>query len=357
MGQPVQTRLNNFDFLRLFLAVVVIFSHSFPLGVGSDANEPFIRITHGQTTSGTIAVNFFFIMSGYLIAASFVHSAGVLDYLRRRVRRIYPGFIASMLFCALVIVPLAGGVLTGHNRLINLIVDSLLLHPFSQTGAFSTNPYPNKVNGSVWTISFEFGCYLGLLILGVTGALSRRRVVLGIFLGSVILNIWRLHVVAMTPSLGANWAKFIPMYLAGVMAYLYRDRIRYTRNGSIVCCFALLAASAVPFAWVALFPFAGAYLLFWIAFSPSIRLSDAAKYGDFSYGTYLYAFPLQQMIVRVWAGPMNPMLLFLLATPLALLFAIASWHFIERPFLRMGKTPYPKQKAIILVPLSVPLRS
>jgi peptidoglycan/LPS O-acetylase OafA/YrhL len=315
-------------------------------------------ITHGQSTGGTVAVNFFFIMSGYLITASFLHSTSILDYLGKRVRRIYPGFVVSMLFGALVAVPLGGGVLTGHHKLFNFVVNSLQLREFSQIGAFSRNPFPNAVNGSVWTIFFEFGCYLGVLILGVTGALARRHLVLGIFLGSVLVSIafdvWQPQIpVSRLARLGAlfgdpsRWAQFIPVYLAGVIAYLYRDQIRYTRNWGILCCFALLAACFVPFAWAALFPFAGAYLLFWTAFHPSIRLYHGAKFGDFSYGTYLYAFPLQQMIVVAWAKPMNPYLLFLLSTPVALLFAIASWHLIERPFLQMGRMPRPKPKAAI----------
>ena len=97
---------NNFDFLRLFLAILVIFSHCYPLGVGTEANEPFIRLTHGQATGGAIAVDLFFIMSGYLITASVLRSEGIRDFLSKRVRRIYPGYMITMLLWALVIVPL-----------------------------------------------------------------------------------------------------------------------------------------------------------------------------------------------------------------------------------------------------------
>jgi peptidoglycan/LPS O-acetylase OafA/YrhL len=92
-----------------------------------------------------------------------------------------------------------------------------------------------------------------------------------------------------------------------------------------------------PFVWAAAFSVAGAYLPFWVSFHPAIPLNRAAKFGDFSYGTYLYAYPIQQTIVGAWDKPMNPYLLFVLATPPALVSAVASWR-LKRPFLRLRTT-------------------
>src|SRR5271154_4636955 len=113
---PVRTigvfegRRNNLDFVRLFLAILVIFSHSYPLGLGTEKNEPFMLATNGQITGGSIAVDCFFILSGFLIAHSFIYSNSLLDYFRKRVFRIYPAFIVAMLFGALLIAPIAGAV-------------------------------------------------------------------------------------------------------------------------------------------------------------------------------------------------------------------------------------------------------
>jgi peptidoglycan/LPS O-acetylase OafA/YrhL len=333
-------RRNNFDFLRLVLAVLVIFSHSYPLGTGLETSEPFLGLTGGQTTGGTIAVNLFFIMSGYLITASFLHSSSILDYLGKRVRRIYPGFIAAMLLAALLVLPVAGGVLTGgglRGKLLNFLGHTVRLAEPSYIGAFLKNPYPTEVNGSIWTIRFEFECYLGLMILGLCGLLSRRRLMAGIFFGVVLVGIG--FSAAHLQIRGTYWSRLLPMYLAGVVAYLYRDEIRYTWRGGLACMAVLLVACFVPFAWAAVFPFAGTYLLFWIAFNPSVRAHHAAKFGDFSYGTYLYAFPVQQMIMEAWGKPLNPLFLFLVAVPLTLAVAVASWHFVERPFLKPRRLP------------------
>jgi peptidoglycan/LPS O-acetylase OafA/YrhL len=107
----------------------------------------------------------------------------------------------------------------------------------------------------------------------------------------------------------------------------------------MACIAGLAVACFVPFAWAGLFPLAGTYLLFWIAFNPSIKLHGAAKFGDFSYGTYLYAFPIQQMIMRAWGRPVNPLILFVEAVPVTLVFAIASWYLVEYPFLRLRPRP------------------
>ena len=108
MKTVFDSRENNLDFVRLSLAVLVIFSHSFPLGNRTEHLEPVVRLTHGQSTAGVIAVDAFFIISGFLITNSFLRSRSVWDYFRKRIARIYPGFLACMLVCALIVAPLAG---------------------------------------------------------------------------------------------------------------------------------------------------------------------------------------------------------------------------------------------------------
>ena len=340
-------RSNNFDFLRLSLAILVIFSHSFALGLGSELTEPFRIFSHGQTTGGAIAVNCFFIMSGYLIAASFLRSSNWRSYLGKRVRRIYPGFIAAMLLCMFVIVPISGGALSGSapvGRLLNFIGHTLWLRESTYSGVFQLNRYPSVINGSIWSIPFEFWCYIGVMILGLRGLLSRRKLMLSLFAVSVLVSIaFQVFQLKISGSIFGLvfgyppfWARLIPLFLAGTLFYLYKDKIRYNVRGALLCGAVLVTSCFVPFAFGAVFPFAGGYLVFWFAFNKSIRLYNVGKLGDFSYGTYLYAFPLQQLIVHAFGGAVNPFVLFLLATPLTLAFAIGSWFAIEEPFMKFN---------------------
>src|SRR4051794_11831245 len=94
-------RSNNFDFFRLAMATLVIYSHTFPLLYGSNQGiEPLARVTGGQLTFGALAVDVFFIISGFLITMSWQHSRGTFDFLKRRLRRIAPAYLCAMLLMA-----------------------------------------------------------------------------------------------------------------------------------------------------------------------------------------------------------------------------------------------------------------
>jgi len=336
---------NNFDFLRLALAVLVIFSHSFPLGVGSEIHEPLRVLTHGQMTFGAFAVDLFFVMSGFLIAGSAERSRNLGAFLKKRVARIYPAFVVSAILMALVVLPLAGGTFAGAHwlaRLWDFVLQTLRLQEFHVQSAFAHNPYPGVLNGSVWSIQYEFWCYLGVAMMAAVGLLRRRGWVLTCFAASVAIGAasqtqgWILGgkfagVVLGSPQL---WARLLPYYLAGVAFYLFRDRIRLHAQGALLALITLLAASWVHVGWAAVFPVAGAYLVFYVAFAQWIPLQRVGRFGDFSYGTYLYAFPIEQLLVMKFGHTVAPWMLFAIAAPLTLLFAVVSWYAVERRFLR-----------------------
>jgi peptidoglycan/LPS O-acetylase OafA/YrhL len=363
-GCPMKTvfdnRDNNLDFLRLLFAVVVIFSHSFPLGAGREDIEPLMQLTAGQTTFGTVAVDAFFIISGFLITHSYVRSRSVGVYFKKRIERIYPGFVVCMLICALVVAPLAGAgsAFPLASRVLNFAAATSFLREFSYVHAFALNPN-GAINGSVWSISYEFSCYIAIAILGVGGLLRRRGRLFILFCASLGLltitsclvglcrrDILNLPVILDHPIF---WDKvllrgpLVPAYLAGVIFYLYRDRIPHSvlLAGLSVCILGF--SCAVPGSWQLCFPLAGTYLLFWLAFHARVTLHRFGRFGDFSYGTYLYAFPIQQLLVQHHGGEMNPYSLFVIATPLSVLAAVASWHCVEKWFLSRAhrKTPEP----------------
>jgi peptidoglycan/LPS O-acetylase OafA/YrhL len=338
------TRRNNLEFVRFSLAVLVILSHSFPLATGSETNEPFILATHGQTTGGTIAVNLFFVLSGFLIANSFLSSRSLWSYLSKRVRRIYPGFIVTMLVGALLVAPLASASSPFHTagaRVGNFVLSCLRLREFDYLHAFASNPAPGAINGSLWSISYEFWCYIGVAVLGLVGILQRRSLVLGIFCLSLVVS-FLFAIKGWAPGgsfLGAIfgyppfWARLLPMYLAGVVFFLHRDRIPHRGYIAAGALGVLVVAAYIPLAWAVCFPLAGTYLLFWFGYHPGIRLVNFGNRGDFSYGTYLYAFPIQQLVMRFVGHQISPYLLSAIAAPLTLMAAILSWHMVEKRFV------------------------
>jgi peptidoglycan/LPS O-acetylase OafA/YrhL len=343
------SRENNFDFIRLTMALLVIFSHSYPLATGFGTDEFFFRITRAQLSGGSIAVDVFFFVSGYLITSSFQHSKSVWVYLKKRVFRIYPAFIALSLVDLVIVLPLSRGHLIGGSptQVWLFLWEIISLNEFISVGAFKSNPLSGVINGSLWTIRYEFFCYLGLAILGVFGFLLSKRRTLLLFCLSLIATICitsfglspyglkNLH-----PAGSENldfFLRLVPMYLSGVVAYLYRDRIRLNLLWAALACLVLFVAVWITNGMLTAMPLAGSYLSIFVAYHPKIHFHHFARFGDFSYGTYLYAFPVQQVIVCMAKGVISPLLLFALATPVTLTIAVISWHLIEKRFLSQSR--------------------
>jgi peptidoglycan/LPS O-acetylase OafA/YrhL len=329
---------NNFDALRLGFAVLVIFSHSFALLHGSDDTDPLMLFSR-QVPLGAVALDAFFVISGYLVTHSLLHSRGPLDYLVRRARRIYPGFIVACLVSGLVVAPLAvrdAATAFEPGVLARLVAGALVLHGLFVEHAFPDNPFPHAINGSLWSIPYEAWCYVGLLALGLTRLLRPRSAALLFGLSVVVSVVFEVFkpTIPVGP-LGhvfgwpAIWARLIPFYLAGTVYYFYRDSVPLTNVGAVLALLGLVAGALFPPGLTPALPILGSYLIFWFAFHPRISLSKAAKYGDFSYGVYLYAFPIQQLLVSAVPG-LRPLSLFAISTPLSVLSGVLSWHLVEK---------------------------
>lgn len=345
---PEALRSNNFDFLRFALASLVIFSHSFALIHGSDDSEPLMRLTHGGIHSGALAVNWFFVISGFLITYSYLRGRGFLDFFRKRALRIYPGFIAAVLFCAFMVAPFVAAdpwATLSKSQMVQVLKSCLFLQSYKAPSTFPDNPI-HALNGSLWSISYEWWCYVGVALLGVAGLLKYRRLVLGLFVGSMAFSL-AFSVLDLNPGgsilgviFGAPrfWARLLPYYLAGMVFCLYKDDIAYSWKAAVVAGLVLVASVFVPHALVITLPIAGTYILFWIAFNGWFRVPHWASHGDFSYGIYLYAFPLQQLLLY-WIPSLTPLRLLALSLPVSVFFGFLSWHLVERRFMAKKRKP------------------
>ena len=336
-GAPTQGRGNNFDVLRVVLAALVLFSHSFPLVAGTNDAEPFFRLTSGQLTGGELAVDFFFVISGYLITGSWLASRSTDDYLRKRIRRIYPGYLVCLAVSAVITAMCAGPRAREYASTVLLYQKDTLLEGIvllkylllDNAAAFAANPWAHASNGSLWTLQPELYCYLIVAGLGVTGALRRRPVALFwvVLFGGYLLQL--LH----TGNVQNSFWRLVLYFGAGALFFLHRDRVRFGHPVLVaVAASAIVAGLVVPPLLLFTLPVAGSYLLLSFAFSKRIRLHGFAKHGDISYGLYLYAFIVQQAIVYA-LGVRAPLLLFVIALPITCTFAWLSWRYVERPLL------------------------
>jgi peptidoglycan/LPS O-acetylase OafA/YrhL len=179
-------RANNDGLLRRLLAILVICSHSYPWLQGNNDREPDMVLAGGRVTGGELAVNGFLILSGFLIAQSWVRSRGAANNFRKRVARIYPGFVVAVLFSGLVAARYLAsdrGLFWTEFSATESLLSTLNLE-FEVPKPFSGLPVPG-VNGSPWWILFEFFCYVGMAAIGVCGVLRRRRLVACAFLASL----------------------------------------------------------------------------------------------------------------------------------------------------------------------------
>jgi peptidoglycan/LPS O-acetylase OafA/YrhL len=354
LTSPLPT--NNFDFLRFAFASLVVLSHSYPLASGSEAREPLMLATRGQLTLGTLAVDCFFIISGFLILHSWLAQPDPLRYLTKRVMRIYPAFLIVATLDAFVVAPVfstAGYQLVDPQFVARFVLNALRLEALTPGPSFQTNPASGTVNGSLWSISYEFWCYIGVLVLGIAGYAAARKPLAWALLASLAVSFvfqWK-HLTPGGRLLGQIfgfppfWARLLPFFLVGMAFYAYRDKVRLNGLGALAAAAALVAAVWIPYGLVFVLPLAAAYLIFWFAFLPLPRLARFAKGGDFSYGIYLYSFPLLQIVAYCWGGPMASPVLFLIGWPVALLFAFFSWHLVEKHCIRLAKTRAPVRAA------------
>jgi peptidoglycan/LPS O-acetylase OafA/YrhL len=357
---PSDITRNNFGALRLLLALLVIYSHSYPLSGGRSVIDGLMRISNHQMDCGSLAVDGFFVISGFLLAHSWTLNPGWSRFMGRRTRRILPGYFAAMLYCAFVVAPVAfspwQNAFSGL-QMAGTFVRALLLTSYPESRRiFSTNPYPFALNGSLWTIQFEFTCYVLLAIAGALGLVRKRSVVLSTFsllLASLGLQLfhpgqeldWPIAHGALRCAdllFAGNlweWPRLLAFFWAGVTFHSWRNHIPRSWPLAAGACAAIVLSTMFGKLALAL-PIAGTYLLMWIAYHPGLRLEHFGRRGDFSYGTYLYAFPLQQLAVH-WLPGIYPLALFGISAPGAIVAGAISWHAVEKRFVRHPATSIP----------------
>lgn len=333
-------RENNFNLLRLVLASLVIIGHSPDLVIGSDSGEPSTMML-GAISLGELAVDGFFLLSGYLILQSWHSQPNAWSFLKKRVLRIYPGYLAAGLICAFLVGPL-GASPSQYFASMDfgaLLGSLLLLQVPAVPEVFSGQPNPG-INGSMWTISREFMCYLLVLALGVVGALRVRHFWLG--LTAAVLAALVFLKLSYLPSHGLRLWSF---FLAGGCYYLYRERVCYDWRLALILasinaiCLLSWRLSELALATV------GGYVLFYLAGKRFHVLSGFNRFPDVSYGVYLYGWPIQKLLV--WYFPtLSHWELSVLALMAALLVGTGSWYLIEKPALRFKEAATGLKRAI-----------
>ncbi len=331
-------RENNFNLLRMIAASMVMFSHSYALS-GHLRDEPLSIASAFRTDVATVGVTIFFAISGFLIAQSLTRTPSLAAYAVARGLRILPGLALATLLC--VAVGWAATTLTTaeywHHALTwrFLLGTPVLLLIDRLPGVFEANPLPLGINGSLWTIPVEAWCYVAAAVFAAIGVLRRRALMLGLVVIALVANVLIPEIVySAMPDRGLGLIPvLIGTFLFGAWLFVERDRVPVSRVLAIVAIvIAIAAADSRYFMYAYVIAIAYAALVF--ALHPRLHVAAYLRLGDYSYGTYVLAFPIQQLLV--WRfGIAQPLALFALTFVVTLPLASLSWHYIEKPALAL----------------------
>nr|NLI51418.1 acyltransferase [Propionibacterium sp.] len=342
IGVPLNAKRNSLNLVRLVLASSVIVHHSFPLTDPSYLGPNLL----GDGLGGWAVIGFF-ALSGYLITGSrWGKSFG--DYLMLRIARLYPAFLVCMVLTSLVFAPLnywhVKGSLQGFwstpTTPFNYVFANigLKMNVYDVAGTPLGVPYPRAWNGSLWSLYYEFFCYLLVGVLGIF-AIARRS-------PWPMLAAWAVATAArvffgqLAPYWGAGWdmeylTKLVPYFFAGGVLHTLKRRVGMHWLLALASAAAFLGLLVVNTRWGGQVGsvFAAYFLLYLGHVLPS---PNWVRVHDISYGMYIYGFPTQQLVMT-FAPQVGFWGLIATATAGAAVLAAASWFWLESPIINRAR--------------------
>lgn len=340
-----ERQTNNFDFLRLLAASLVVVGHASTVLYNKPFEWDITGILTGISMPKT-GVMIFFVISGYLVTGSSERRKSIVDFFLARVFRIFPAVIVLILLTVFILGPLVttysySEYFSSETTWRYLQNMSLFRMYYHLPGVFENNVYPGSVNASLWTLPYEFTCYLFIAALSVIYLLRNKWAVLVIFLFcfTAFLLFREENNKIVIPVLGIDFKNFTILFLyfmSGSVYYLFRKNIPLNIYGlllSLLFCLAMRQGVVKQEFYVFVLP----YIVLWIAFTRHIPFQRAGRWGDFSYGLFLYSFPVQQTLLHFFPATFNLPVFILLSFICTLPIAVMSWYFVEKPALGWRK--------------------
>lgn len=347
LSSCVNDRDNNFNLIRITAALAVLITHSFVLCGGFGTTEPLAE-TLGMTL-GVISVDAFFLISGFLVTASILKRQSVIDFVWARVLRIFPALIVMVSLTVFLLGPLLttqtlSAYFGSEETWIYFIKCSTLIAnvEFTLPGVFENNPFRSGVNGSLWTMPTELRLYITLAVLWLllqftpsTRPTLFKKLVTAL---AIITCIGTLTLHFAIPLHEKSTIRQSFMFFTGATFYIFKERITLSPR----LFFGALAVMAIAIAvdkeaFYIAYLFSIGYVLFFIAFIPGGAIRAYNRLGDYSYGVYIYAFPVQQILIEQIPG-ISVLQMTLLAIAITLGLAFLSWHYLERFALQLKPT-------------------
>ena len=212
---------------------------------------------------------------------------------------------------------------------------TMILPQYDLPSVFLHNPYGTSINGSLWTLWYEVICYIWVFILAALGLTRRRYLVSALLMFFVIYIFLRATGLEHLHNRLSNLLGLSFPFAIGMMLFALKALIRLTWINGFLLIALTIALYSTPI-FNEIFMVTLAYWVFLLGYLPTGAVRKFNRLGDYSYGVYIYAFPIQQLAVW-WGGPITPLINIAISVPATLLCAIASWHLIEAPAMRQRK--------------------
>ena len=394
---------NNFSLIRIAAALAVLISHSFALAIGTADAEPLAKSL--GITLGEIAVDVFFITSGFLVTASLLRRQTIIKFVWARVLRIYPALLVMLFLTVFVLgvfftsLPLSSYFSDSKTHIYLAKCSTLFTGvAFTLPGVFEGNPFKNAVNNSLWILPYLVRMYAILVAIWVALQLTRKSrlkafklaivsFVVGagvyvlarhfyiptkspfpklflMFFYAILVAIWvalqlkrksrlkafKLAIVTFVvvgagvyvlarhfyiPP-GSPFPRLFLMFFMGAAFFVLKEYITLSR--SLFWFFMIILSLAIcnKHAFFVVYIFTIGYILFYVAYIPSGHIRQYNKAGDYSYGAYIYAFPVQQSIAALIPG-VSVLQMILISSAATMLLAAFSWHLLERRMLGLKR--------------------
>lgn len=328
---------NNFDFLRLLFATLVIVSHSYPLSGNLEIIEV---LSKGQLGLGSLSVHCFFIMSGYLIMSSLQRSKTPQEYIWKRLLRIYPAYIV-LLVLTMILIPIIynGKNIFSEKTYWSYFSNALSLYKihYEINGVFENNPYPKAINGSLWSLSYEFTMYIALLFLfPLRKSKYLKLIAICIFLISFYCTVTETHFFKNTMKKiflqPTEFYRLCTYFMAGSsLVFINLKKINFFWVRSLL---SLILVISLYFEVYKYITYIGLPLLILLIGTSSTQFinSIGQKIGDISYGVYIYAFIVQQTLMHYFG--FGTLELTLASIIITYILSYGSWHLVEKKMLK-----------------------
>ena len=335
-------RRNNFDLIRLLLAGLVAIAHGIVIRTGAQPS-------FGISTLGDFAVDGFFILSGFLVSRSWLTLDNFWRYAWHRFLRIMPAFWVCLLVLAFIVAPIAlllegrplAELFSSPDSAVRFVLvnSGLMVFTYEIASIFAGNPNPLIVDGSLWTLILEVGCYVVLAGLGLIGVLGQRCKWMVAAFVVVLWLLATLYDLGIYVGIGDNTLRMLMLFMIGASAYLHADRIPMRAAFAVAAAVVFLGSvlllenyrtvGAVPLAYLLLYCAVG---LRW-----NLRLTT-----DISNGVYIYHWPIEQLLMLTALAHLPTAVFVVVSLVLVVPIALASWHGIERRALRRKNARFPR---------------